>query len=258
MSKKLKTAFITGAANGLGRAFAFELASLGYHLLLTDKDIDNLEKTSIDIKGKFDIELTSYPADLSSDNDIAMMSKVIHSYENIEVVINDAGFGTKGAFAETDIEKSIAMLKVHVEASTRFAHAALRHMIARRKGYIINVASGAAFMYTANWTMYNATKLYLVSFSESLSRELKGTGVKVQALCPGMTRTRFHHSDELTFDTTKVADIFWQNPEVVAKKAIRALQKNKVLFIPGLLNKLIWGRGIFSAITSYTSTQMNK
>jgi short-subunit dehydrogenase len=256
--KSIGTAFITGASSGMGKAFAHELASKGYNLILVSKEKEKLDAASEEIINKYGIDVKAYPTDLGNDNEICRIEKMIYSLKDLEIVVNAAGFGTKGSFANVEINKSVAMINVHVTASTRFTYAALQVMIPKKKGAIINIASGAAYLHTAAWAVYNASKIYLTSFTKSLSYELKGTGIKVQALCPGMTRTGFHHTKEFTFDTTKVHDVFWHTPEKVAKKSLKALSKNKLIYIPGLLNKFIWGRGIFTPITSRVSTQMNK
>lgn len=253
-----RVAFITGASNGMGKAFACELAKQSYDLVLVSKDKEKLEAVASEIESAYGVKVTPYAADLGREQDICRMEELIYQLRNLEIMVNAAGFGTKGSFVDVELTKSIAMVNVHVVASTRFTYAALKVMIPARKGAIINIASGAAYLFTASWAVYNASKVYLASFTKSLAYELRGTGVRVQALCPGMTRTGFHHTKEFTFDTAKVPAIFWHTPEKVATKSLKALKRNRIIYIPGLLNKLIWGRGIFAPITSYVSTQMNR
>jgi short-subunit dehydrogenase len=157
------------------------------------------------------------------------------------MLVNNAGFGTTGHFSRVDIAKSAAMIAVHVLAPTRLAHAALSTMIARNKGTIINVASPAAFVLFPGNTTYSATKHYLITFSEGLNSELEGTGIKVQALCPGFTRSGFHSTEEFKRAKSKsFPNWLWMSAEKVVELSLEALDKKQVVFVPGFINRLMY------------------
>jgi short-subunit dehydrogenase len=137
------------------------------------------------------------------------------------------------------IEKNIEMIQVHVIATVRLCRAALPGMISRRRGAIINVSSTAAFMATPNHTAYCASKAHLNLFSEGLQTDLEGTGVRVQALCPGLTRTEFHDRPEYERYKREIPKFLWMSAEDVVRKSLAALKKDRVIFIPGFKNRLI-------------------
>jgi short-subunit dehydrogenase len=192
-----ETALITGASSGIGEAFARKLASLGYDLVLVVRRKERLDAIAGDLEGEHPITVEMLPGDLSKDGDISRIEQRIEALDTLTMLVNNAGFGTRDAFAGVGLEKSLAMIQVHVTASTRLVHAAIPGMIARRRGTLINVASPSAFVPLSNNTVYSATKSYLISFSECLLLEVADAGIKVQALCPGLTYTEFHDTDEL-------------------------------------------------------------
>ncbi|MBI1994364.1 MAG: SDR family oxidoreductase [Deltaproteobacteria bacterium] len=185
-------ALITGASSGIGAAFARRLASQGYNLVLVARREKRLRTLSEEMQGQFNVEAQVFPADLSHPLDLERLEKRTAEIANLEMLINNAGFGAPGKFMEMQVEKSIEMIQVHVIATVRLCRAALPAMIARGRGWIINVSSIAAFMASPRNATYCATKAYLNLFSQGLQDELTGTGVRVQALCPGLTHTEFH------------------------------------------------------------------
>jgi short-subunit dehydrogenase len=146
-----------------------------------------------------------------------------------------------GKFADVDADKSLDMIQVHVTAATRLAKAALPGMIARREGRIVNLASVSALMPTAGNVIYSATKAYLVNFSRCLQDEVGDCGIRVQALCPGFTRTGFHSVPEFEgVDFSGIPSFLWMSPKQVVGESWKALGKNKTVFVPGLRNRVIY------------------
>ena len=155
--------------------------------------------------------------------------------------MDNAGFGIPGKFAETQVDRHLAMMHVHVLASVRFGRAALPGMLARGRGAIINVSSIGAFMPKPGDVTYCATKAYLNTFSEALQAELRGTGVRIQALCPGFTRTEFLDNPEYEKHQvkTRIPEVLWMSAEEVVEQSLDALGQGRVVCVPGFKNRLI-------------------
>lgn len=237
---KLGTAFITGASSGIGAAFAHQLATKKKNLILVDKQKERLAALAATLKHHHSITVEILVADLSNPIDIEHVENRIAEIEVLDTLINNAGFGTSGNFVEIGLAKQIDMIHVHVIASVRFCRAALPGMVMRRNGSIINVSSIGAFKPIPGSVTYSATKAYLITFSEALQTELTGTGVRVQALCPGFTNTDFHNTPEfINFNRSRIPKVFWMSAEEVASKSLKALGRNQAIYIPGFKNRLL-------------------
>ncbi|RPJ62696.1 MAG: SDR family oxidoreductase [Dehalococcoidia bacterium] len=244
-----KQALITGASSGIGEAYARKLASLGYDLILVARRKDLLEAIAKDLKDKFSVSVCVMPCDLAKADDMTVIEDKIRQTDNLSVLVNNAGFGFPGAFAECDEGKSLDMIAVHITAPTRLTKAALPGMITRKEGYIINVASMAAFLPSAGSVMYGATKTYLVSFSECLQIELQNSGVNVQALCPGFTRTGFHSTEELSnIDFSYLPPFLWTSADKLVEQSWRAAGKKQTVFIPGTIYRIAY---LFRGLIAY-------
>lgn len=233
------TACITGASSGIGAEFARQLAARGYNLVLVARRKQRLEEMSEELASKYQITVGAFPADLSVEDEIKRVETHIREIMNLEILVNNAGFGVPGTFATTDVDTSLTMLSVHVLAVVRLTRAAIPKMIDRGVGYIINVSSLSAFSSALGSPMYSATKSFLNGFSDGLATELAKTGVKVQALCPGMTRTEFHDSPgyERYRDEKVIPKFAWMSAEKVVSGSLKAIRHGPVIFIPGFGNK---------------------
>ncbi|EKE01183.1 MAG: hypothetical protein ACD_21C00197G0001 [uncultured bacterium] len=180
-------------------------------------------------------------AELTNDDDLALLVQKIKSQKNLNLLVNNAGFGSRSIFHEGDIAFWENMLKTHTEAVIKLTHAALPTMLANKSGSIINVSSILAFFPYRQHVMYTATKAFINMFTRTLARELRGTGVRVQALCPGLTVTDFHTQIGLEREHAYRSRGFIKPmlPETVVAKSLKALAKNKIVYVPGFLNKLI-------------------
>ncbi|MBN1811332.1 MAG: SDR family oxidoreductase [Anaerolineae bacterium] len=235
------TALITSASSGIGETFARKLASQGYDLVLVARRKERLDAIAGDLEEKHPVMVEVLPGDLSKDDNISRIEQRIEALDTLTMLVNNAGFGTRGAFADVDLEKSLAMIQVHVIASTRFARAALPRMIDRRKGTIINVASPSAFIPFSGNTVYSATKAYLITFSECLQLEVADAGIKVQALCPGLTYTEFHDTDEFQeMDQSRFPGFMWMSAKEAVEQSLNALNNGKGVFVPGFANRLMY------------------
>jgi short-subunit dehydrogenase len=236
-----QSALITGASAGIGAEFARQLARLGYNLVLVARRREKLELIAGEIRTQSGVEVEVLPADLSSDAGIVAIEERIKNIPDLEMLVNNAGFGIPGGFIATEVNVSMTMLWVHVIAPLRFSRAALPTMIANGRGFIINVSSTSAFSAATGSSIYSATKGFLNNFSEGLSVECFRTGVKVQALCPGFTITEFHDTPDYKPYRIKerMPRLFWMKSENVVRGSLRALSIGRVIYVPGFGNKLI-------------------
>ena len=234
-------ALVTGATAGLGRVFAQRLAARGHDLVLVARDGARLEQTGRDLAAAHGVAVEAFPADLSLDPDVTRLISRLGETRGLAVLVNNAGFGTVGPLASTPREPQAAMLHLHVLAPMRLAQASLPGMLARRSGAIINVSSIAAFVYAPGSVNYCASKAYLTVFSEGLATELVGSGVRVQALCPGFTHTEFHQ--RMGGGSAPVRRRGpWLSAEYVVDASLAAIDRGgPVVCIPSLRYRLIVG-----------------
>ncbi|NRR90406.1 SDR family oxidoreductase [Winogradskyella undariae] len=237
MEKSKKTALVTGAASGLGFELALLLAKDDYNLILIDIDSKRLDQARDIILETYTVEITLLLKDLSSTNVARDIYDNIKSTP-IDVIINNAGFGMFGVFCESDWERDSQMLHLHVLTSTHLLKLILPNMVKRGSGKVLNLSSLAAFQPGPLMALYYASKGYILSFSEAISNELKGTGVTVTALCPGPTKTAFQST--VSDDATEGKIAFnMASAKEVAAYGYDAMNKGKVVAIPGTFNKFL-------------------
>jgi uncharacterized protein len=228
-------ALITGSSSGIGATFAARLAARGYDLVLVARRRDRLEELAGTVERSNGIKAEILPADLTADEELGTVEQRIGAAGNLELLVNNAGFGTHGKFFSVDVQSQDQMHRLHVLATMRLTHAALVGMTARGKGGIINVSSVAAFWQSPGSVSYCATKCWMNSFTEGLALELKSVGsrVKMQALCPGYTLSEFH--DVAGMDRKLVPGHLWMRAEDVVAESLRGLERGKTVVIPGRL-----------------------
>lgn len=228
-----KTALITGASSGLGAEFAVQLAEKGYDLILVARRENRLEQLGDSLLSKYRVKTTLFPADLSILEDIERVISLLDGTSHVEILINNAGFGTVGRFSRVEPNKELAMLQVHMVAPVMFCRAILPGMISQNKGAIINVSSLAGIMPIRN-VLYGSTKSFLINFSEALQDELRDSQIHVQALCPGFFLSEFHDSNEYTkFSRSSIPRFLWMTSQQVVTESLESLYKRKVICIPG-------------------------
>jgi uncharacterized protein len=229
------TAFITGASSGIGEAFARELAHRGYNLVILARREQRLRALADQLQRDYSVQVKTLVADLNDPADLELAAMRVSEITDLDLLVNNAGFGHAGFFTEIDPQEEQSMIRLHVEASVRLARAALPGMIERGFGALINVSSMAGLITAAGSHTYGATKAYLNFFSESLSYELAGTGVRVQALCPGFTHTEIHKSGR-----PNLPDFLWLNAGDVVSESLKGLREGRVIVIPGRLYRLLY------------------
>jgi hypothetical protein len=223
---------VTGASAGLGAEFARQCAARGDALVLVARRRDRLEALAAELPVETDI----IAADLSEAGAAGRLADEIASLGlDVETLINNAGFGLVGRFAELSLARQREMIDLNVRTLAELTHLVLPPMLERRRGAILNVASTAAFQPGPHFAVYFATKAFVLSFTEALHQELKGSGVKVSALCPGPTATEF--GGVAGFKSARF-NRFAAGAEGVVRAGLAGLQRNKALVVPGTLNKL--------------------
>ncbi len=229
------SALITGASSGIGEVMARRLAGAGVPLVIVARREDRLRA----IADEFD-DVEVLVADLlTSKGQSAVAKRVRSTAKPIDLLVNNAGFGSNGRFAEIDADRLADEVELNVAALTRLSHAALEVMVPRGRGWLLNVSSVASFQPAPQLAVYAATKAYVTSLSESLHEETRGTGVHVTALCPGLTRTEFMSVS----NTEQYADTFpgfaWTSPELVVASGLSDVIANHALSIPGVQYKAL-------------------
>ncbi len=254
MKQTLRTALITGASSGIGAAFARRLARQRHHLILVARRESKLQELAVELQQQYGATAEVLPADLSEPEGIRRVEERIVAAGALDLLINNAGFGTYGYFTDVSADRHEDMINVHVTASIRLCRAALPLMLKRGRGGIINVASVAAFFPLPGNSTYAASKAYLVTFSEALQREIAGGGVKIQALCPGFTVTEFHGTPKYAdFNRSEVPKALWMSSEDVVSASLRALRRNHVICIPGWKYQVLVRMGQNRAMASLLS-----
>ena len=226
-------ALVTGATAGIGESFTRLLADNNYNIVLVARDLPRMQERARDLESKYGVSTHVIQADLATDAGCAVVEQYIANNQ-IDVLINNAGFGINKAFTMSVLNEEEQLLDVLVRTPMRLMHVALPLMKQRNKGVVINVSSVASFI--AGGT-YSASKSYLTVLSESLHTELIGTKVKISALCPGFTRTEFHQRGRMSMKGLPA--FMWLNSDALVAKAWSDALKGKAVSIPGWQYQLL-------------------
>lgn len=238
MENKKGNVLITGASQGIGLEIAKVFAREGYNLILVARDKPKLSQIARELHENFKVQVTIIRKDLSHPNSCQELYTLVKKQNlSVEILVNNAGFGTFGEFAKTELDKEESMIDLNVKSLTSLTKLFLSDMLKRKHGKILNVASIAAFQPGPFMAVYFATKAYVLSLSEALSEELKGSGVTISALCPGPTASQFQERAGM-----QKAGLFKNrnimSSEEVAEIAYSGLMNEKRVIIPGFRNKI--------------------
>lgn len=250
----MPTALVTGATAGIGAAFARALAARGHGLVLVARDAERLRR----LAGTLATSVEVLPADLAEDEGCARVED--RCARGVDLLVNNAGIGVPGPFAEVGLQDLERELRLNVRAVLRLTHAALGPMVERGDGAIVNVSSIAAFAPGARSATYSASKAWVSNFSESLHLRYADAGIRVLALCPGFTRTEFH--DRAGMDVRGVPERLWLDAGRVVDTALRDLDAGRSVSVPGAQYKaIVAARRVLpapvrSAITRRVSTRL--
>lgn len=233
-----RLAVVTGASAGIGQSFAERLARDAWDLVLVARRRDRLDELAAKLReAHHGRRVDVLAADLTAPEGVHAVEQRIAAEPTLELLVNNAGFGTSGAFAELDRDAEEQELRLNVVALTRLTHAALEAFRARGHGTVINVSSLAGFQPAPFNATYAATKAFVNSFTQSLHEELRGTGMRVQLLCPGFTRTEFQEVAGVRTDG--VPAFAWMEPEAVVDASLEGLRRGELIVIPGAGNKVM-------------------
>lgn len=236
--KNKPIALITGATSGIGAEYARKLAADGYDLILTGRRREKINRLADELTQYYGNNIEVIIVELSDSKQVDDLIEKIED-RDIYMLVNNAGFGTTKFFYHEPLEVYEKMISTHILAHVKIVHAILPRMIEKGAGVIINVSSAGAFLPSPKTAIYSGTKAFLRAFTESLHMELAGTGIQVQVVCPGLTRTdmqvRLGVSEDRIIDW---GPFQWISPQEVVECSLRCLKKNKVLCIPGWLTKM--------------------
>jgi short-subunit dehydrogenase len=234
-----KTALITGASSGIGYELSKLFAADGTNLVLVARNEQRLSEIASDLAQTYGVRVTVVAKDLSDPASPGEIAAALQAQSiGVDILVNNAGFGTYGPFAEIDWAEELRMLHVNVVSLTHLTKLFLPGMIERRSGRILNVGSTGSFAPGPLMAAYCATKAYVLSLSEAISEEVRGTGVTVTALCPGVTRTGFQARAKVEH-TQLVSDGMAMSARQVAEIGYKALLRGQAIVVPGFLNQLM-------------------
>jgi uncharacterized protein len=234
-------ALITGASVGIGEQFSRQLAERGHDVVLVARDRARLDALAKDIEAIDGAHAEVLAADLTDPQQLAAVEERART---VDLLVNNAGFGTFGPFHTLDVDTEAREVNLNIVALVRLTHAAAAGMVERSRGGILNVSSLAGFQPGPANATYSATKAFVTSFTQAVHEELKGTGVSVTALCPGFTHTEFQ--ERANAPASDVPGFMWQEAPEVARAGLDGVAKNRAIVIPGTANKVL---GNLSAVT---------
>ncbi|MFP5488773.1 MAG: SDR family NAD(P)-dependent oxidoreductase [Acidimicrobiia bacterium] len=241
-SYPFRSALVTGASSGIGEIMANVLADAGVATIVVARRDDRLRALA---ERSPHVEVLC--ADLTDPSGLAaVVDRIGDAARPVDLVVNNAGFGTNGLFRELDPDRLDREIELNVVALTRLSHAALAAMVPRGQGWLLNVSSIAGFQSAPRLAVYAATKAYVTSLTESLHEEVRSSGVHVTALCPGLTKTEFQSVSNTSSYADRFPDLVWTSPEQVARSGLDAVVANRTLAVPGLQYQ------VMSALTNVT------
>jgi short-subunit dehydrogenase len=231
-----KHALVTGASSGIGAAYARALAQDCTTLSLVTRRSDPLGALAAELAGHCEVELLVQ--DLAGEEGLTAVVEFMRQRGPLDLLINCAGFASRGPFANSEPAAELAMCRLHQESTLVLTRAALPQMLAAGRGAVINLSSLAALLPAPDAVTYAATGAFLLSFTRSLEEELRGTGVQVQCLCPGYTRPALHGAGQFPLPPVDgVREAPWTKPEAVVADSLAALAAGQLLVVPGAVNR---------------------
>jgi uncharacterized protein len=240
MHQQYRTALVTGASSGIGERLARLLAADGCDLIVVARRAGRLEELAARLRASHHVHVEVLAADLTTPAGLqAAENRLSDASRPVELLVNNAGFGLSGSFADVPADGAEAQIRLNVIALVRLTHAVLPGMLERGHGGILNVSSVAGFLISPGGAVYAATKAFVISFSESMSAEVSGRGVHVTALCPGLTRTEFH--DEGHEGKAAAPSFAWLDAGRVARAGLDAVAAGRPAAVPGAQYKIVTG-----------------
>ncbi|HQZ14673.1 MAG TPA: SDR family oxidoreductase [Acidimicrobiia bacterium] len=230
---------ITGSSSGIGESLAFQAAQRKHNLVLVARRKEKLDQIAEKLTSEFGIEVEVIAADLTDSKGIKLVEKRILD-GGIDILINNAGFGSSGPFVELEVANELNEIDLNVRALVQLSHAAAKTMLEKNLGTIVNISSIASYMPMTGNAVYGATKAFVTSFSHALREELGESGINVMVVCPGMTETEFFERSnwEGANKESPYPHFLWQTSGQVAKLVFSGIDKQRTVVVPGFANKL--------------------
>ena len=231
-------ALITGATSGLGLAYAGYFARKGYNLIITGRRKEIIEKRAGEIRSQYGCRTDVILVDLGTEDGVGALLGQLEGKE-VDVLVNNAGFGLGAEFADLDIGMASQLIFLQTIAVAEITHYVLQGMKQRNRGTIINISSDGAFAVVPKNVVYASAKRFLVTFTEGLHMELSGTGIRVQVVCPGFIDSDFHESAGMRVDKSRKGMFAFRQPEEVVRDAMKGLDRGTVVMIPDRAGKMV-------------------
>jgi short-subunit dehydrogenase len=251
------TCLVTGASSGIGAEMARSLARRGHGVTLVARRTERLKELAEELQASHGVRAETIGCDLGdAGGRELMLGRLGELGLKVELLVNNAGFGTGGRFQDLDQERELEMVRLNVEAVVALCGRFVPEMTLRRRGAVLNVASTAAFQPLPRQAAYAATKAFVLSFTDALHADLHGTGVTATALCPGPVKTEFVETAGMEDAAGGLPGVFWAEPAFVAEEGIKGLERGRRVVVPGSLNRAtaIGGqhvpRGLFLRVLS--------
>jgi len=227
-------AVVTGASSGIGEALVRRLGRAGIETTIIARRRDRLDRLAAEFPS-----LRPLAVDLATHDGVRAVEELLTTRTDVDLVVNNAGFGTSGPFVAADRDRLEREIRLNVAALTRISHAAVGAMAGRGHGYLLNVSSIASFQPGPHLAVYAATKAYVTSLSTALHEEMRDTGVRVCVLCPGLTRTEFQSVSRVSGEPTEYPEFMWMSSDAVARAGLRAVRSGRAVCTPGAVNKVL-------------------
>jgi hypothetical protein len=232
----VRRAVVTGASSGIGKAFSERLAADQYEVCLVARRRDRLETLADGLRERSGVPVNVRPTDLTNPSDLDSLCRELADSPP-DLLVNNAGFGTAGPFASLDAENEVREIQLNVVALVRLTRSVLPAMVERGHGDVINVSSLAGLSPAPFTATYAATKAFVTHFTEAIHEEVRGSGVRIQALLPGFTRTEFQQVAGV--DPSAVPSAAWMTPEAVVEASLAGLERGEALVVPGAGNRAL-------------------
>lgn len=237
MTTRYTHALITGTSSGIGAAYARTLARAGTNLTFAGRDVPRMEALAAELRAAHKVAVAVEKIDLANHDDIVRLEKIIADSPDLDLLVNNAGFGSPDNFSDITADTHEKMITVHVTAPVRHTHAAINAFKKRGKGAVVNVSSMGGLHLVPMEATYGSTKAYLVRFTQIISHEVRPLGLKVQVLCPGFTHTEiFERSGK---GKPNLPSFVWQTPEEVVDASLAGLDRGEVVCVPGFVNRYL-------------------
>jgi short-subunit dehydrogenase len=232
------TCLVTGASSGIGADVARSLARRGHGTVLVARRTERLEELAEELRAGHHVRAETLACDLG---DAVARERLVEQIDElgltVEVLVNNAGFGSGGLFQRLDQERELEMVRLNVEAVVALCGKYVPLMAARGRGAVLNVASTAAFQPLPRQATYAATKAFVLAFTDGLHADLRGTGVTASSLCPGPVKTEFADTAGISEEASGLPEMFWTESDYVAEEAVKALERGRRVVVPGRLNQ---------------------